>query len=95
VTLDGTTYSLPARCVEREGEFAVFAGDDTRDLEIAVREWGDSLNLDVFVGEDEFSTPNLEQWTRSDGGASGSGHLTLDDPENFDRYPVTFEVRCN
>lgn len=93
-TLDGTSYTLPARCREDDGEIAVFSVDDGSGVEIAARQMGEKLNLDVFVGEKDFSTPNLDEWQRSGNRVSGSGHLWLDDAEDYREYPVSFEARC-
>lgn len=93
-TLDGTTYSLPARCREYEGEINVFSVDDGSGVEIAARQMGEKLNLDVFVGESDYSTPNLDQWQRTPEGLDGTGRLWLDDAEDYREYPVTFEARC-
>lgn len=93
-TLDGTTYTLPADCSEREGEISLYSADDGSGIEIAARQMGEKLNLDIFVGENEYSTPNLDQWQRTDGGLSGSGRLWLDDAEDYREYPVTFQASC-
>jgi hypothetical protein len=93
-TLDGTTYTLPARCREYEGEINVSSVDDGSGVEIAARQMGEQLNLDVFVGESDYSTPNLDQWERTNQGLAGSGRLWLDDAENYREYPVTVQVRC-
>jgi hypothetical protein len=94
-TLDGTTYTLPARCREYEGEINVSSVDDGSGVEIAARQMGEKLNLDVFVGEDDYSTPNLDDWQRIDNGVSGSGRVWLDDAEDNREHPVSFEARCS
>ena len=93
-TLDGATYTLPADCSEREGEINLYSADDGSGIEIAARQMGEKLNLDIFVGEKEYSTPNLDQWQRTDEGLSGSGRLWLDDAEDYREYPVTFNASC-
>jgi ABC-type glycerol-3-phosphate transport system substrate-binding protein len=95
VTLDGTTYSLPARCREYDGEINVFSVDDGSGVEIAARQMGSKLNLDVFVDDGDYSTPKLDQWQRTDSGLEGSGRLYLDDAEDYQAHPVSFEARCD
>ena len=93
-TLDGTTHTLPARCREYEGEINVHSMDNGSGVAIAARQMGEKLNLDVFVGDADYSTPNLDQWTRTADGLEGSGRLWLDDAEEYREYPVSVEVSC-
>ncbi len=92
--LDGTTYTLPARCREHEGEFSVSSVDDGSGVEIAARQMGEKLNLDIFVGESDYSTPNLDQWERTSEGLEGSGRLWLDNADSYREYPVTVQASC-
>ena len=93
-TLDGSSYKLPARCRENGGEISVVSNEDGSGVRIAARQMGEKLNLDVFVADGDYSTPNLDQWQRTENGVSGSGRLRLDGADQYREYPVSLEVRC-
>ena len=93
-TLEGEAYTLPARCREYDGEISVESINDESGARIAARQMGEKLNLDVFVAEGDYSTPNLDQWQRTESGISGSGRLWLDGAEQYREYPVSFEAHC-
>ncbi|MDZ7790420.1 MAG: hypothetical protein U5L08_08020 [Xanthomonadales bacterium] len=93
-TLEGNTYKLPARCREYDGEISVESIDDESGARIVARQMGEKLNLDVFVTDGDYSTPNLDQWQRTENGVSGSGRLRLDGAEQYREYPVSFEAHC-
>jgi hypothetical protein len=93
-TLDGSTYTLEADCGESEGEISLYSVDDGSGVEITALQMGEKLNLDVIVGENEYTTPNLDEWQRTADGLSGSGRLWLHDADDYREYPVTFEATC-
>jgi hypothetical protein len=94
-TLDGATYTLAAECREYDGKITLSSVDDGSGVTITARPMGEEkLNLDVSVGENDYSTPNLDEWQRTADGLSGSGRLWLSDAEDHREYPVTFEATC-
>ena len=93
-TLDGSRYTLESDCGESGGEISLYSVDDGSGVKITALQMGEKLNLDIIVGENEYTTPNLDEWQRTADGLSGSGRLWHDVADDYREYPVTFEATC-